>query len=67
MIQHKNTFLFNFIAPAQWFDTIFIFFSNHSVSDIRDDIMSPRTATNTNLTSTGNTEVSEIHKHHLPE
>jgi hypothetical protein len=34
----------------------------HSVSDIRDDIMSPRTTTNTNMTSTGATESSELHK-----
>jgi hypothetical protein len=39
-----------------------------SLSDIiRDDIMSPRTTTNTNLTSTGTTETSEIHKHHPAE
>jgi hypothetical protein len=37
------------------------------MSDIRDDIMSPRTATNTNLTSTGNTETSEVHKNQPTE
>ncbi|CAF3539617.1 unnamed protein product [Rotaria socialis] len=40
---------------------------NHSESDIRDDIMSPRTATNTNLTNTNSTEISELPKHHPPE
>ncbi len=43
------------------------FFFNHSVSDIRDDIMSPRTTTNTNLTCTGATETTEIHKNHPAE
>jgi hypothetical protein len=39
----------------------------HSVSDIRDDIMSPRTVTNTNMTSTGTIETSELHKNHPTE
>ncbi len=55
---------FWFAALAQWCST---FFLNHSMSDIRDDIMSPRTATNTNLTSTGNTETSEVHKNQPTE
>ncbi len=55
---------FWFAALAQLYST---FFFNHSMSDIRDDIMSPRTATNTNLTSTGNTETSEVHKNQPTE
>ncbi|CAF1205654.1 unnamed protein product [Rotaria sordida] len=38
-----------------------------SESDIRDDIMSPRTITNTNLTSTDTTEITELHKIHPPD
>ncbi|CAF2706077.1 unnamed protein product [Rotaria sp. Silwood2] len=38
-----------------------------SVSDIRDDIMSPRTITNTNVTSTDTTEITELRKNHPPE
>ena len=42
-------------------------FFAHSVSDIRDDIMSPRTVTNTNLTSTAVTEITEMDKLYPPE
>ncbi|CAF1271412.1 unnamed protein product [Rotaria sp. Silwood1] len=38
-----------------------------SVSDIRDDIMSPRTITNTNVTCTDTAEIPELRKNQPPE
>ena len=35
---------------------------SHSVSDIREDIMSPRTVTNTNMTSTAPGDAGEFPK-----
>ena len=54
---------FGLFALAQRLNTCF----SHSVSDIRDDIMSPRTVTNTNLTSAAYTEISEIDKPYPPQ